>query len=130
VRLYSTHFPPADPARAEQPPMLVPEGFSWWGLLIGWLVLLRPGSWLVAMLAGIATLLIGMLSQRFEAAWVLLPGLHLAVALFANDWRRWELGLAGMTPGPIVAGPDRDAALLRLLDLRPDLLGRAPAALS
>ena len=110
--------------------MLVPEGFSWWGLVFGWVVLLRSGSWLVAMLAGITAVLIGLLARVVPEAWVLLAGLHLAVAAFANDWRRWELGHAGCVPGPIVAGPDRNTALLRLLDLRPDLLGPPAAAAS
>ncbi len=104
--------------------MLVPEGFSPWALLFGWLVLLRRGSWLVAALAGIAALLIGVLARLVPGTWVLLPGLNLLVALFAHDWRRWELHQAGFVPGPIVAGPDPDSALLRLLSLRPDLLGR------
>ncbi len=128
MRTYSTHFPVPDPARPEQPPVLVPEGFAAWALLFGWLVLLRRGSWLVAALAGIATLLVGMLARLVPAAFVLLPGLNLLVALFAHDWRRWELHQAGFAPGPIVAGPDRDAALLRLLSLRPDLLGRPARA--
>ncbi|WP_419730321.1 hypothetical protein [Lichenicola sp.] len=129
MRLFSTHFPIPDQARPEQPPVLVPEGFSWSGLVFSWVVLLRPGSWLVAMLAGLAAVLIGLLMRVVPEAWVLLPGLHLVVALFANDWRRWELGRAGYVAGPIVAGPDQGAALLRLLDLRPDLVG-SPAAAS
>lgn len=131
MRLYSTHFRPADPAApavSEKPPILVPEGFSVWGLILGWLALARPGSWLVAALAGLVTLLIGLLARYVPGAWTLLPGLHLAVGLFAHDWRRWELGLAGHVAGPIVAGPDGDTALLRLLDLRPELFGRSRGA--
>jgi xanthosine utilization system XapX-like protein len=123
VRLYSSHFPPPG-HDAERPPALVRDGFSWLGLLLGWLALLRPGSWLCAALAGLVTLLIGLLARQVPAAWVLLPGMHLTVALFAADWRRWELRQAGFVPGPIVAGADRGQALLRLLDQRPDLLGR------
>ena len=124
MRLYSSHFAvalPGAPAPERQPEM-VRDGFSGWGLIFGWLVFLRPGSWLVAMLAGTASLLIGLAGARIPGTWALLPGLHLAIALFAADWRRWELGLAGLAAGPIVAAPDPDAALLRLLDLRPDLL--------
>ena len=124
MRLYSSHFHLPDPARPEQAPALVPEGFSWWGLLLGWIVLLRPGSWLVAMLAGTGTLLAVIAARYVPVCWVLLPGLNLAIALFALDWRRWELRRAGLVDGPIVAGADRDAALLRLLSQRPDLLGR------
>ncbi len=125
MRLYSSHCAVALPGApaSDRPPSLVRDGFSWWALILGWLVLLRPGSWLVAMPGGH-----GLAADRpspapeSPAAWALLPGLHLAIALFAADWRRWELGLAGLVPGPIVAARDPDAALLRLLDLRPDLL--------
>ena len=132
MRLYSSHFavaPPGAPA-PDRRPVMVRDGFSWWGLILGWLVFLRPGSWLVAMLAGTASLLIGLAGVGVPGTWTLLPGLHLAIALFAADWRRWELGLAGLAAGPIVAAPDPDAALLRLLDLRPDLLvaSQAPGA--
>ena len=125
MRLYSSHFAPLDPTAAtpsERRPVMVRDGFSWWGLIFGWLVFLRPGCWLVAMLTGLASLLIGLAGRVVPGAWVLLPGLNLAIALFAADWRRWELGLAGLLPGPIVAASDTEAALLRLLDLRPDLL--------
>lgn len=124
MTLYSTHFGLPDPARPERPPVLVAEGFSPWALVFGSIVLLRPGSWLAATLAGSATLLIGIAARRVPELWTLLPGLHLTIALFARDWRRWELGQAGFVPGPIVAGPDRETALLRLLSLQPDLLGR------
>jgi len=128
VTSYSTHFPLHDPARPERPPILVPNGFYGWGLILGWVALLRPGCWLAAMLAGTATLCIGLLVRQVPGSWALLPGLHLAIGLFAFDWKRWELNQAGFVPGPIVAAPDRDTALLRLLDVRPDLLGPAPAA--
>ena len=131
MRLYSTHFPPPDPSRpaaSETPPLLVPDGFCWPGLILGWLALLRPGGWLGAALAGLVALLIGLLARHLPGVWALLPGLHLAVALFAHDWRRWELAQAGYVPGPLVAGRDAGAALLRLLDLRPDLFGQVPAA--
>ena len=130
MRLFSTHFHPTAPAGqalSERPPVLVPDGFSVWGLVLGWLVLARPGSWLVAALAGLVTLLLGLLARQVPGVWTLLAGMHLAVGLFAHDWRRWELGQAGFVAGPIVAGPDRSAALLRLLDLRPELFGRAAA---
>ena len=104
--------------------MLVPEGFSWWGLVFGRVVLLRSRK-----LAGGAAGCHHGAGDRAPGACRargvgVLPGLHLVVALFANDWRRWELGRAGYAAGPVVAGRDHGSALLRLLDLRPDLLGQ------
>ncbi len=122
MRLYSSHYPPA--GASGRLPLLVRDGFSWLGLLLGWLALLRPGSWLCAALAGLATILIGLAARHLPQAWVLLPGLHLTVALFAADWRRWELRQAGFVSGPIVVGGDRTQALLRLLDERPEPIGR------
>ena len=65
-------------------------------------------------------------------AWALLPGLHLAIALFAGRLAALGAGAGrGYRRCPVVAARDADAALLRLLDLRPELLvaGRpAPGA--
>lgn len=123
MRLYASYFPPpgGDP---ERPPAMVREGFSPWGLVLGWLVLLRPGSWLCAVLAGLASLLVALLASHVDGAWALGVGIHLTVATFAADWRCWELRLAGFLPGPVVAGADRGQALLRLLERRPELVGR------
>ena len=133
MRLYSSHFVVPDPrpnpgaAPRERWPVMVRDGFCWSGLVLGWLVFLRPGSWLLAALTGLVSLLIGLAGGRVPGAWTLLPGLHLAIALFAADWRRWELGLAGTVPGPIVAAASPEAALLRLLDRHPGLLVALPA---
>jgi len=125
VTVWSTHFPPPDPVRPERPPVLVPEGFSFWGLVLGWPVFWRPHCLLVAALAGLSTLLIGLLARWMPGGWVLLPAFHLTIALFGRDWRRWELGLAGHAPGPLVVASSRDEALRRLFAERPDLVVRA-----
>jgi hypothetical protein len=121
VRLFSTHFHPPDSARAERPPVLVKEGISWPCFFLGWVGLLLAGSWIAALLAGAVTFLVMALLRPVSGAWPILAGLQLLIALFANDLRRWELGLRGLLPGPVVAGRDSGAALLRLLDRRPEL---------
>ncbi len=123
MRLYSTHFRPHASPRAEQPPVLVKEGLSWPCLFLGWIGLLLSGSWIAALLVAVASLALGFALRPLTGAWPILAGMQLLLALFANDLHRWELGLHGFIRGPIVAGRDREGALLRLLDAKPELLG-------
>jgi len=123
VRLYSAYFHPADSTRTDRPPVLVKEGISWPCLVLGWIGLLLSGSWIAALLAGAASFALGTAFRHVSGVWPLLAGLQLLLALFANDLRRWELRLRGFVPGPVVAGRDPEAALLRLLDSRPELIG-------
>ncbi len=121
MRLYSTHFRAS--AAQDAPPLLVKEGLSWPCLLLGWIGLLLSGSWIGALLVAAASLLTGLLLRHLVGGWPIAAGLQLLLALFANDLRRWELGLRGFVAGPLVAGRDADAALLRLLERRPELVG-------
>ena len=123
MRLYSAYFHPSDSTRAERPPVLVKEGISWPCLILGWIGLLLSGSWIAALLVGAASLVLTAIFRHVGGAWPLLAGLQLLLALFANDLRRWELRLRGFVVGPVVAGRDAEAALLRLLDIRPELIG-------
>lgn len=125
MRLYSVYFHPPGSTRAERPPVLVKEGVSWPCLVLGWIGLLLSGSWIAALLIGAASLLLAAVLRHVGGVWPLLAGLQLLLALFANDLRRWELRLRGFIPGPVVAGRDPEAALLRLLDRRPELIGGA-----
>ena len=115
MRLYSTHL------RAEAAPRLVKEGFSWPCLFLGWIGLLLSASWIAGLLAGAVFLALGGLLRSLHGLWPVFAGLQVLLALFANDLRRWELGLRGFVAGPLVSGHDTNAALVRLLDLRPDL---------
>ena len=124
MRLYSTHFHASDSMTPERPPLLVREGISWPCLVLGWMGLLLSGSWIAAFLIAAASVALGLALRPLTGGWPVLAGAQLLLALFANDLRRWELGLRGFIPGPIVSGRNPDAALLRLLDCRPDLLGR------
>jgi hypothetical protein len=124
VRLFSTHFHPPGSKRAGRPPVLVKEGISWPCLFLGWIGLLLAGSWISALLAGAVGFLLLALLRPVSGAWPVLAGLQVLIALFANDLRRWELRLHGLVPGPVVGGRDSDAALLRLLDRRPELVGK------
>ena len=115
MRLYSTHF------RQGAVPLLVKEGFSWPCLFLGWIGLLLSASWITGLLAGAVFVALAGLLRPLHGIWPVFAGLQVLLALFANDLRRWELGLRGFVAGPLVSGYDADAALVRLLDQRSDL---------
>ncbi len=123
MRLYTAYFHPSDSTRAERPPVMIKEGISWPCLILGWIGLLLAGSWISALLVVAVSLVLWLAARHVSGLWPILGGLQLLLAFFANDLRRWELRLRGFIPGPVVAGPDPETALLRLLDRRPELLG-------
>jgi len=108
--------------RPEQPPVLVREGWSWAGFFFGPVWLLSRGSWITALLE-IAALVILVAALP---PWLRLPallGLGWFNGLLGRDLDRWSLARRGYALDHVVLAPDRDAALLRLLAARPDLLG-------
>ena len=126
MRLYSAHLHAPDSPRAGRTPVLVKEGFCWPCLFLGWIVLLLYRSWIAALLLGALSIVLALGLRGLPGAWAALLGWQLLIACFAHDLRRWELGLHGLQAGPLVAGPDRDAALLRLLDRRPETARSRP----
>jgi lysylphosphatidylglycerol synthetase-like protein (DUF2156 family) len=120
VRVYTAHVHPS------APPVLVAEGFAWGALIFGPLWLFAQRAWIAAALALAAVLAILALTDGW--AWpVLLAALAWALGLWGHDLRRWSLARRGYVFVHVVAAPDRDAALLRLLARRPDLIGSAAA---
>ena len=98
---------------------LVPEGFSVWAFLLGPLWLLWRGLWLVLLgylLLAAATALI---PDPWEGFAVM--ALQLLLGFHARDLERWTLRRRGFAQVEVVAAPDEDAALLRLLGARPGL---------
>jgi hypothetical protein len=104
-------------------PVLVREGFSWAALLFGPLWLLARRAWIAAILL-VAVSLAG---AFLPGLWGLLAetGLTVAVGLFGHDMWRWSLARRGFLLTEVVAAPDQDTALARLLERRPDLLDAA-----
>ncbi len=125
MRLYRPYLHPRDAERADRPPVLVKEGFSWPCLILGWVGLLLQGSWITGLLAGGSGLALAALLRPVGAGWIVLVVLHVLLAWFGNDLRGWELRLRGLLPGPLVGGRGAEDALLRLLDRRPELFGAA-----
>jgi hypothetical protein len=114
VRIYTAHL------RAQRPPVLVKEGFSWGAFLFGWIWLLFHRAWVPAVLALAVSLLIGTLTTA--GARVLLElGLALLLGLTGRDLVRWSLARRRYTLAHVVAARDADSALARLVTGRPDL---------
>lgn len=120
MRFYTAH------TRPRSAPVLVREGFAWGGLVFGPLWLLVRGAWIAGALTLCVWIAIAIL-VREPAKLPVLLALHWAIGLFGNDLRRWSLEHAGYLLVHLVAAPDRDIALARLLERRPDLVEDALA---
>jgi hypothetical protein len=117
VRIWTAHL------HASRPPALVREGFSLGAFLFGplWLALHR--AWIPALLAFVASVLI----VKFAAApvsGVLLLGEMVLLGQCGRDMVRWSLARRGYMLLHVVMARNANAALLRLLDARPELAGR------
>ncbi len=113
MNLYTVHV------RAARPPVLVREAFSWGALFFGPLWFAAHRSWLPAALALAA--LLGSLAVPPVLRPVLCPAALLFCGVFGRDAQRWSLARRGFTLDHVVAAPDADAALLRLLGYRTDM---------
>ncbi len=118
MRIFTAH------AHAGRPPVLVREGFSWGAFILGPFWLLAHGAWVPGVLALCVWIAVAALVPAPFAVSVLFA-LAWALGLFGRDLRRWSLANAGYVLVHVIAAPDEDAALARLLDRRPDLIGRA-----
>jgi hypothetical protein len=112
--IFTSHVKP------QRLPVLVREGFSWSAAVFGWLWLLVQGAWVPALLLLACVLAV---SRLMVATHSMLPliGLVLIQGVFGRDMLRWWLGLRGYRQDTPVAALTHDAALLRLLNERPDL---------
>jgi len=118
VRIYTAH------TRADSPPVLVREGFSWGALVFGPLWLFAHRAWIDGVLALCAAAAIPALAVGPARALLSLT-LAWALGLFGHDLRRGALERRGFLLAHVVAATDIDAALGRLLTRRPDLLDLA-----
>lgn len=114
MRTYTAHLRPG----AE--PVLVAEGFAWGALLFGGIWLLAHRAWIPGVLALAAAVVIGVVTTA-PAKPILEIGLAVLLGLMGRDLRRWSLSLRGYVIAHVVAARNTDAALARLLTLRPDL---------
>ena len=114
MRIYTAHL------RADRPPVLLAEGFSWGALIFGALWLFLHRAWIAGLLALAASVLIGTLT-RPPARLVLELGLAVILGLFGRDLVRWSLDRRGYLAAHVIAARNTEQALSRLLTERPDM---------
>jgi Protein of unknown function (DUF2628) len=114
VRAWTVHL------RRQTLPRLIPEGFSWGAFLFGPLWLLSCGAWIPAALQAAAYVMIAAI-LRGDAGFTAGFGLALLIGFSGNDLVRWSLGLRGYVLSAVVVARDTEAALMRLLQTRPEL---------
>lgn len=115
MKVWTAHLHPA------QPPVLLPEAWSWGAALFGpfWLLANRawvPGAIVLAIVILLNLVIPGGLRP------VLVLGFVLTLGLLGQDLLRWSLARRGYALAHVVAAQDPDAAFARLLDTQPDLV--------
>lgn len=117
--VYTAHL------RLAREPILVQEGWTWAGFLFGPLWLLAQRAWIPAIIdLALFVCLFALLPPGLHGPGAL--GLALIAGLMGRDLVRWSLARRGYTLAQIVAAPDPDAALVRLLTAQPTLLQGLP----
>jgi hypothetical protein len=111
MKVFTTHQLQADT------PILVRESFSWAAFFFGFLYLAVHRAWIQAALNLAALLLVLVVCRTFATGAPLL-GLAILQGLFGRDLLRWSLAQRGFVEGPVIAAPDRDQALGRLIESR------------
>ena len=109
--------------KADAEPVLVREGFSWGGLILGPFWLTAHRAWIAAAISLAAYVLIGAVVPA-PASTFLAIGLALLIGLTGNDLRRWALEHRGYLLVHVLAAANYDEAFMRLLTHRPDLAVR------
>jgi len=108
-------------------PLLVRDGFSFGAMVFGPLWLAAYRAWVPAGAVVLLTVLILILASP-PASVVLTLGLALIVGFSGRDLVRWCIARHGYLESGVVTGRNKDAALARLLDARPDLVERSMVA--
>jgi hypothetical protein len=109
--------------KADAAPVLVREGFSWGGLVLGPLWLAAHRAWIAAAISLAACVLVVVFAAE-PAGWILLVGVALILGLTGNDLRRWALENRGYLLVHVLSANNPDDAFVRLLTHRPDLAAR------
>lgn len=121
MNIYTAHTKP------HAKPVLVREGFSRAGLLLGPVWLVANRIWVAGALAGCADILIGAFAPD-SLRYVLAAAISWSIGLFGHELQRWWLEQHGYAEVHVIAAKDEDEALSRLLARRPDLTDDAVGA--
>ncbi len=121
MRVWTAHL------RRDAEPVLLREGFSWGALLFGPIWLAAHRAWIPAALSFVAYVLIALLAPPPIAS-VIAIGLAWLLGLIGRDMVRWSMAQRGYIETHVVVARNDVDALGRLLDNRPDLVGRYGAA--
>jgi hypothetical protein len=108
MRVFTIHMPPEAASPAE--PLVIAEEFCWPAGLFGPLWLAAHRLWREAGAALLALLAAGLIG------WWLWLAVAALLGFAAQDLRRRALARAGWVEQGVVAAPDRDAAIQRLVD--------------
>lgn len=119
MKYWTVHLQPENRPVA---PVLVREGFSWGAFLLGPLWLLAHRAWIPAVLVIAAIVITAALAPDGVQPF-LFAAISLLVGFSGNDLRRFSLGRRGYLLRHVVAAPNSDGALARLLANRPELAG-------
>ncbi len=114
MKIYTAHL------RDKATPVLLREGFSLAAFLFGGFWLLAQRAWIPGILLLCVEAVLAVLPQPLGG--VLGFGLAWLVGLSGRDMVRWSLRRRGFSFSHVVAAADDDAAWLRLLTARPDLI--------
>lgn len=110
MRIYTVHFRKDAPADGEGF-VFVREGFTWGGLIFGWLWLLYRRLWIPLILWIAAVVLLGALAEAShvdEAVPVIVAfAMQFWLGFEGNDLRRWVLDRKAYVEVDIVAASDR-----------------------
>ncbi len=125
MRIYTVHLPPSG-----DQPLLVKEGFCWPAFLFTVLWALWHRMWGTAALLFVVGTALDALVEGLGLAAPAQAAVGLAylvvVGYLANDLRRRSLWRRGYLEAGVVAGPSREAAELRFLDLAGAAKGGTP----
>lgn len=114
MKFYTVYTNPQRPQTIK----LVPNGFSWIVFVLGAVGLFIQKSWIHGLI--IFSLYISIRFWLSPSIFILLL-IHFLLACFAYHFQRTELTLSGWKIKTIVAGRNKQTALLRLCDQYPDL---------
>ena len=130
MKIYSVWTPgDAVPKRRRKNglPILVSQKTRWSILFFGALALFGSGARIAGLLT-FASILVtsALLANSWLLPAIMLPA-RIALAVFGSEVIEWELRLRGFVRNGVVAGPDKDTALLRYMDRRSGVLSQMGA---